>query len=339
MREEPGNVEPLVVVDPTLHGTDRDDFRARFNVEQAREVTSHIAKALDDDASALERNAKVTRVLLHDVHDAAARRLFASERSAERDRLARHDCRGVALAARVFVENPGHHLRVGVDVGGGDVAVGPEHDGDALREPARQSFELELGQLLRIDGDAALGAPERNVHERGLPGHDRRETQDLVVIGFRVIADPALAAALAGPARAVVLDAIAGEHLDPSVVHAHRHLDLHLAEWRHQDLPHVAFEVDQVGGALELVLDDRPAGHRRTTGAQGRFGFSHWRWDFTGSSTPLGCDKRYEITWDGGGGPPGGHRGFALRSMPGRDSARAPGACPPPRPSTRRSRR
>src|SRR5260221_6138062 len=34
-----------------------------------------------------------------------------------------------------------------------------------------------------------------------------------------------------------------------SVVHAHRYLDLHLAEWRHQNLPHVAFEVDQVGGA------------------------------------------------------------------------------------------
>src|SRR6267142_743192 len=61
-----------------------------------------------------------------------------------------------------------------------------------------------------------------------------------VMIGFRMVADPPLA----GAARAVVLDAIAGEHLDPPVVHAHRDFDLHLAKRRHEDFPHVRFEVD-----------------------------------------------------------------------------------------------
>src|SRR2546430_8886498 len=35
---------------------------------------------------------------------------------------------GVAVAARELVEDPGHDLGVGVDVGGGDVAVRAQHD-------------------------------------------------------------------------------------------------------------------------------------------------------------------------------------------------------------------
>jgi len=45
------------------------------------------------------------------------------------------------------------------------------------------------------------------------------------MVRFRVIAD----AALAGPARAVVLYPVAGKHFDPPVVHPHGDLDLHLA--------------------------------------------------------------------------------------------------------------
>jgi len=162
------------------------------------------------------------------------------------------------VAARVLVQNPGHHLRVGVDVGGGDVAVGAEHDRDALREAARQALQLELGQLLRVHGDAALGASEGDVHESRLPRHDGREAEHFVVVRIRVVADPALA----GSARAVVLDAVAGEHLDAAVVHAHRHFHLDLAERMHQDVPHVLLEVDQVGGTLELARDNGLPRHR-----------------------------------------------------------------------------
>ena len=161
------------------------------------------------------------------------------------------------MATRVLVENPGHHLGVRGDVGCRYVAIGTEHDGDALREAAGEPLELELGEPLGVYRDAALGAAERNVHERGLPRHDRRQAEHLVMVCIGVVADPSLARA----SRAVVLDAVAGKDLDAPVVHADRHLHLHLAKWSHEDMPHVLVEVDQVGCALELAVDDRLPRH------------------------------------------------------------------------------
>ena len=171
------------------------------------------------------------------------------------------------MPARELVQDPGHHLGVGRDVGRGDVPIRPENDGDPLREAAREPFEFELGELLGIDGDAALGAAERDVHQSGLPGHDGGQAQDFVVVGVEMVADPAFA----GPPRPVVLDAVPGEHLDAAVVHAHRNLHLHLAERPHENAPHVLLEVDQVGGALELAVDDGLPRH----GARGSCGSGH----------------------------------------------------------------
>src|SRR6266581_2363733 len=80
----------------------------------------------------------------------------------------------------------------------------------------------------------------------------------LIVVGVRVVPD----AALAGTARSVVLDAVPREHLDPTVVHANRGFHLDLAERAHEDAPHVRVEVDKIGGALELTLEDGPPRHR-----------------------------------------------------------------------------
>src|SRR5207244_13371800 len=128
----------------------------------------------------------------------------------------------------------------------------------ALGEPPGPALELELGELLRVDGDAALRATERDVHERGLPRHDRSKAEHLVVIGVGVIADPPLA----GAARAVVLDAVAGEHFDAAVVHPHRDLDLHFAKRRPENAAHVASGADGIGGAIELARDDGLPRHR-----------------------------------------------------------------------------
>ena len=58
-------------------------------------------------------------------------------------------------------------------------------------------------------------------------------------------------AALVRSARAVVLHAVADEDVDAAVVHADGHLHADLAVGRAQDLAHVLFETDPVGGALE----------------------------------------------------------------------------------------
>src|SRR5207237_10722110 len=135
-------------------------------------------------AAALERHPGTPGVLHPAVHHAAPGRFLAPERPAERDRLAGHGGRRVAVTTRVLVQDPGHHLRVGVHVRRGDVAVGPQHDGDALGEAPGEALELELGELLRVDGDAALGTAERNVHALGLPPHYRGERVLLVVFAL-----------------------------------------------------------------------------------------------------------------------------------------------------------
>src|SRR2546425_7966058 len=51
---------------------------------------------------------------------------------------------------------------------------------------------------------------------------------------------------------------------------------LHLAERAHQDTAHVLVQANEVGGALELALDDRLARHRRAGGrAAGAAGCGH----------------------------------------------------------------
>ena len=231
-------------------------------------MAANVPEPLDDDAAPLERNPEVPAVLHHHVHDAAPGGLLAPEGAAERHRLAGHRRRRVAVAARIFVQDPRHHLRVGVDVGRGDVAVGAQHDGDALGEAAGEPLELEVREPPRIYRDAALRPPEGDVHQGRLPRHDGRQAEDLVVVRLGMVADAALARA----AGAVVLDPVPGEHLDAPVVHPHRDLDLHLPERRHENAAHVVFEVDEVGGAVELAHDDGFPRHRRTRGAGGAVG-------------------------------------------------------------------
>ena len=78
---------------------------------------------------------------------------------------------------------------------------------------------------LRIDVDAALGAAERQVGERGLPGHRRGQGADPVEVDLGVVAQ----AALVGAARAVVLHPVGREDPQAAVVHPHRHLGGDLA--------------------------------------------------------------------------------------------------------------
>ena len=84
---------------------------------------------------------------------------------------------------------------------------------------AGDALELAGGHLQRIADDAALGAAEREVDHRALPGHPRRERLHFVERDVQVEPD----AALGRPARRVVEHAVAGEHLDLAVVHHDRH--------------------------------------------------------------------------------------------------------------------
>ncbi len=137
---------------------------------------------------------------------------------------------------RQRVHHPRHHAAVGVDVGRRDVTVRAEQRRDLVRVAARQPLELAEAQPRRVAPHAALRAAERQVGDGGLERHRRRECLHLVDVEVRVESQ----AALAGATRRVVLHAPAGEHLDRTVVHPHRHRDL-----EHPD------------GDAELVVDRR----------------------------------------------------------------------------------
>ncbi len=79
-----------------------------------------------------------------------------------------------------------------------------ENRRELLCEPLGQYLEVPSGNVGRVDGDTALGAPERHVHERRLPCHQLRQRADLVQGHTRVVAE----APLERTAGMVVLHAI-----------------------------------------------------------------------------------------------------------------------------------
>src|SRR5439155_10827771 len=125
---------------------------------------------------------------------------------------------GVALKHGYSIHDPGHRLRVGVDIGGGDVNLGADDGRDLGRVAARQALELRDAVLFGVDDDAALGAAVGDAHRGALPGHPHGEGLYLVQGHVRVIADTALRRA----AGQRVLHAVAGEHPVAPIVHAHR---------------------------------------------------------------------------------------------------------------------
>ena len=113
-------------------------------------------------------------------------------------------------------------------------------------------LELGLRELLRVAGDAALRAAERDVHQRALPGHPHRERLDLVERDVRVVADAALRRA----ARDVVRHAVALEDWTDAVVHDHGNRDDDRLLALLQDCDQVRVDLERVRDALKLLLGD-----------------------------------------------------------------------------------
>ena len=193
---------------------------------------------------------------------AASRRMYsapcavASSRPSEPptfERLAGDDAEHrVALVHRVGVEDPGHDARVGADVGCRDVLLGADLVDDLGGVPAGHPLELAARHLLRVADDAALGAAERDPHQRALPGHPHRERLHLVDGDVGVVADPALR----GAARDVVRDAEALERLDLAVVHHDRDRDGHGLLALLEDADEVLVDLELARDPPKLMLSD-----------------------------------------------------------------------------------
>ena len=94
--------------------------------------------------------------------------------------------------------------------------------------------------MLRIADHAALGAAERNVDHRALPGHPGGQRAHFVQRHVGRVADAALGRA----ARDGMLHAIAGEDFEPAVVELHRDVNGDFLGGRAQHLAHAVVQLE-----------------------------------------------------------------------------------------------
>ena len=169
-----GNVEAVAVVDAARRVADRDDLRSSLVQQAARRWSRHCQSPAPTTVAPFSGMCEMLARALDGVEDAAAGGFVAAQRSAQADGLARdHAGNGIALGHAVGVHDPGHGLRVGVDVGRGNVLLRPDERQNRAGVAARHPFQLALRHLFGIAGDAAFGAAEGNVHHRALPRHPR----------------------------------------------------------------------------------------------------------------------------------------------------------------------
>jgi hypothetical protein len=140
---------------------------------------------------------------LEHVDHAAACGGLAAVGALERDRFPGDDRRRVAVELPVLVHEPGHRLRVRPDVGRGDVARRTENLLDLVHERACDRLDLSRPELAHVAVDTALGAAVGDADHGGLPGHEHRESPNLVEVDLGVEANAALVRA----ASTVVLNA------------------------------------------------------------------------------------------------------------------------------------
>ena len=171
----------------------------------------------------------------------------------EADGFARHHAGNcIALGHAVGVHDPGHGLRVGVDVRSGNILLRPDDRQNRAGVAARHPFQFALGHCFRIAGDSALGSAEGNVHHRALPRHPRGQRLHFVERDLRMKAD----ATLGRSAHRAVLHAVARKAVNVAVVHAHRHAHRQHALRILDHLARILFEAHGVCRGVEVLHGD-----------------------------------------------------------------------------------
>jgi len=195
-----------------------DDPALQFIAKQARRDAAHVAEALHNDRTLLRVQTAIAYGFARHHQHTARGGFQASLAAADSQGLAGNDGGNrIAHMHRVCIHDPGHNLRVGIHVGGGNVAVRADQDGDFGRVAAREAFEFGARHVVRVADDAALRATKWDAHHGALPGHPHRQRAYFVQRDLRAEADAAFGRA----AIDVVLHAVAREHLNVTVVHAH----------------------------------------------------------------------------------------------------------------------
>ena len=247
-------LDAVLVVARAVRVADRDHLAAGLGQQLGRGVT-HVADALDRHGRIFGTDAKMLQRGQRGQHAATPGGFRAAFRAADTQRLAGHDRRHRMAGLHADrVHHPGHDLGVGIDVRRGDIAVGTDHDADLAGVAPRQVFELVAAEQLGVDDHAPLGAPVRDANNGALPRHPHGQGFDFLPGHAGVIPD----AAFRRTAIDVVVNAVAGEHLDGVVVHQHRKGHGQLALTLAQHPRHVRIKTEHIGRDIELLLGHRP---------------------------------------------------------------------------------
>jgi hypothetical protein len=93
------------------------------------------------------------------------------------------------------VDDPGHLAGASAKIRGGHVNAGANEVAlDELNSVAAGDLlELVHGHLLGVDNNATLATSKRNIHEGALPGHERSQSLDLILVDHGGVTNTSLA--------------------------------------------------------------------------------------------------------------------------------------------------
>ena len=222
-------------------------------MQQLSRDAASITESLHGDGGFGQRHALEFTCGASSVLATARGGFIATLRPAQAQRLAGdHAQFGMAMQHADGVHEPSHGLGVGVDIRGGDVAIAPDDGGDLGGIAAGHPLQFIQRKLFGIDTHAALAAAIRDIDGGALPGHPGGQGFHLVEGDIRVVPD----AAFSGSAGQVVLHAVAFEHLNSPVVHAHGDGNNQLSLGLFQDGSQSLVQFEVIGRNIELLLGD-----------------------------------------------------------------------------------
>ena len=95
------------------------------------------------------------------------------------------------FAGRIGIEDPGHVLGGGSDIGSHDVDVWADEGGDFLGEAAGEALLFGHAHFARVASDAPFAAAVGKAHECAFPVHPHGEGGDFADVDFGVEAEAA----------------------------------------------------------------------------------------------------------------------------------------------------
>ncbi len=122
--------------------------------------------------------------------------------------------------------------------------------GNLAYPAAADPFLFLLRQMMGITHNPAFAAAQRNVHNSAFPGHPHGKRLDGVVCFLRVETN----SAFIGTPRIVMLHSGSAEHLNRTIVHAHRYAEIVLSHRVAQQFAGCSIQTQLFGYGVKLFL-------------------------------------------------------------------------------------